>query len=472
MQTRSGILRAPILQVVNMPNENQQTVVDWNLFKIRIANIKPYDGNVDSLNSFLRSCDDFERAYRNINDPNLHKLIFDLIKGKLVGKAEIFVGNRTELSNWGELKAALEQCFSDRRDLDCLVQELTRARPMKNENLVDYGTRLQLLRSQVAQRISNDTNMTLAEKTCQVSHYDKTALSTFIAGCTGTLRNNLHLKGPASLEDALAYVNQFENFEKLYGNLEDKPKTVPKAIFNNNSNYNNFQPPRPFQSNLNSNLFSSNPWWNRPHHPNNINYPMWNQPHSSNNFPNQPTSNNPIFNNQRYFQQKPFQKPNFSNQPINIQQLQAPPRRLPTNSETFRSATNVFQPRNTPSHLLPRPTPMSINSRNTFASQQPRQSNLQHRQPQQFRPQTIQEGGELLHNEYDYYQSDFPVYYESYPSENYEGMYPHNEPHQYYDQSEDLINSFQQINFDEIPNTDTDPEKENFQEPGNSKNPT
>ncbi|XP_030747092.1 uncharacterized protein LOC115875718 [Sitophilus oryzae] len=132
--------------------------------------------------------------------------------GKLIGKAEIMVGNRAELTYWISFKTALIQSFADRRDLDCLVQELTRTHPYKNESLLNFGSRLQLLRSNVVQRISNDTTITNEQKLCHITYLDKTALNTFIAGCSDLLRNNMHLRKPKTLEDALAYVNEFENF--------------------------------------------------------------------------------------------------------------------------------------------------------------------------------------------------------------------------------------------------------------------
>lgn len=88
------------------------------------------------------------------------KLSFDLIRSKLVRKAEILFGNFVELDTWEQGKAATKQCFSYRRNPDCLAQELTRVTPSKNEYITYYGTRLQLLRRQVAQRISKDINMT------------------------------------------------------------------------------------------------------------------------------------------------------------------------------------------------------------------------------------------------------------------------------------------------------------------------
>lgn len=86
----------------------------------------------------------------------LNKLVFDLIWSKLIGEAEISVGNRIKLDAWKQVKPALKQCFSDRRDLDYLDQKLTRVIPLKIEYFVDLGTRLQCLKNQVAQRISND----------------------------------------------------------------------------------------------------------------------------------------------------------------------------------------------------------------------------------------------------------------------------------------------------------------------------
>lgn len=60
------------------------------------------------------------------------KLIFDIIESK-TGKAEILAGNRNELDNWLQVKTALQQCYFDRGDLNCLVQELTRAGPLISE---------------------------------------------------------------------------------------------------------------------------------------------------------------------------------------------------------------------------------------------------------------------------------------------------------------------------------------------------
>lgn len=141
-----------------MPNENQgQIAIDWHLFKSRLDNIKSFDGDSNTLNKFILKCTKLVDTYSALRNAELDSHIFDCLQEKLTGKAEFMVGNRSEIRTWNAMKIALLQCFSDRRNTYCLVQELTRAKPQKNEHLLQFGNRLQLLRSNVAQRISNDT---------------------------------------------------------------------------------------------------------------------------------------------------------------------------------------------------------------------------------------------------------------------------------------------------------------------------
>ena len=153
------------------------------------------------------------------------------------------VGRWAELGTWPEIKTALIQCFSDRRNLNCLVQEIKRVRPNQNKHLLEFGRRLQVLRSNVLQRVRNDPILSANDKACHFNHYEKTALNTFIAGCIGNLRNNIYLKKPTSLEDAMSYVTEYENFEKLFKTpSENKPYGEGKPFYKFNNtvlNYNN-----------------------------------------------------------------------------------------------------------------------------------------------------------------------------------------------------------------------------------------
>ena len=304
---------------------SQANQINWNLFKSQLDNIKNYDGDSNTLNKFIFKCENLINCYTPINDDILNKHIFECIQGKLIGKAEVMVGNRTELNTWALLKDALNQCFADRRDLTCLVQELTRIRPQPNEHILNFGNRIQILRSSVVQRVSNNASLKTDEKLFQINHYNKTALSTFIAGCTGVLKNNMYLKNPATLEDAMAYVNEFENFERLYGHC----KLDANNPFNKN-NTTKFKPMTP--------------------------------PQNISQMPN--------------FRQQNQNKFNFPSQPINIQSRPVQ-MRFPTNRQVFGPPTNVFKPKftNTTQNQY-KPEPMSTTSRNsTIRSHRPPMQN-------------------------------------------------------------------------------------------------
>ncbi|KAG5864538.1 hypothetical protein JTB14_007593 [Gonioctena quinquepunctata] len=344
---------------------------------------------------------------------------------KINRESRVYGWKRAELKNWPDLKNALKQCFSDRRDLDCLVLELTRSRPHKGEDLISFGTRLQLIRSSVAQRISNDTNLQADEKVYQISHYDKVALSTFIAGCTGVSRNNLHLKKPTSLEDAMAYINDFET---LYGFSHENHKSKLNATATYRQTYT-------------PNMYSYN----------NFQQPKTNQ----------------------FYRQFSSTNPNFSarpNQPINIQPRQLPPQQYLTNKEVFGPPQNVFRPKQTPSNQLPKPEPMSTISRNPTRmsqrpfSQQPGPSFRNHN-PNYFqnsqrlvqpnlRPNFISE--ELFSNEYEE-----PIEFDNqfYGNQNYE------ENTQYFNQNAQMEANFgNEFSHSENRHEQTDfDEAENFQ---------
>lgn len=324
--------------------------INWELFKSRLDNIRPYDGNPTNLNKFLNRCEQFRACY-NVGNTELETHVLNCIQEKLIDRAEFMVGNRVELNTWELIKNALIQCFSDKRNLDCMILELSRARLNKNEDLYSFGSRLQLIRSQVTHRINNDLTLSLNDKFCRIAHYDKVARDTFISECTGILKNNLHLKNPPTLEDAMAYVSEFENFEKFYGqpNWTDKSRNT---MSNNNFNRQNQQ-----------NQFNQNAFRQKPANPPQFFTQQPNYLRPNFNFPQQNFSKPSSSFQQNFQPQRNFS--NFSSQPNNFKQQFIPQRRLPTNSEVFGKPKDVFKPNPQNVQNLPPPQPMSTTSRNS-----------------------------------------------------------------------------------------------------------
>ncbi|CAG9768099.1 unnamed protein product [Ceutorhynchus assimilis] len=123
----------------------------------------PFNVDPSMVNSFQSACDFLFATYNRSNDPILQNYLLRLVRMKLTDRAQI-VGSRMELDCWDHIKAALFACFGDKRDLECLEQDLFMAVP--NKNPLDFAKRLQVLRSALAQKTNTfpDTHMDAATK--------------------------------------------------------------------------------------------------------------------------------------------------------------------------------------------------------------------------------------------------------------------------------------------------------------------
>lgn len=55
---------------------------NWDIFKSRLQNIRPYDGNSLGLNKFLSDCEHIINAYQNITDQEFLKHICRCLQSK------------------------------------------------------------------------------------------------------------------------------------------------------------------------------------------------------------------------------------------------------------------------------------------------------------------------------------------------------------------------------------------------------
>nr|CAH7717943.1 unnamed protein product [Callosobruchus chinensis]CAH7735650.1 unnamed protein product [Callosobruchus chinensis]CAH7739554.1 unnamed protein product [Callosobruchus chinensis] len=286
------------------------------MFKMFVDTIPTFNGNSDTLPSFISSCDYLFSTFVT-SDQTIQKYLIRVVQTKLVGRAQLLVGCRTELTNWSLIKSALKQCFGDNRSLECLEQDLFLASPFKNEQPLEFGKRLQVLRSCLSQKLTlSEPSPVIRE--AMLKQYEGVCLRAFIRGLSGPLQTIIRLKNPESLETALSYLVEEQNFQytqNIFKHANQRPT------------HSNFQSPRP-------------------------------------------SFNQPFGNNVRY--QAPVQQSQqrFPSEPMNIQSIPVQ-RNFPTNREVFGPPrnTNVFKPTgNAPSSP---PQPMSVSTRNTFRPRAP-----------------------------------------------------------------------------------------------------
>lgn len=292
---------------LNLPQINEMANPNYNLIRYQADNIPCYDGNPKQLSRFIRSCEHFivNHQDRNNQEAPINICLFDTIIGKLTGRAADLIASRLELDTWQLVKDALVTTFSDQRSEDCLAQDIICMRPDKNESILNFGLHIQDSRSLLFAKI-NSSNDAANIKLLKINQYDDLCLKTFINNLNYHMQLVVRLKNPNSLEQAMAFVREEENFLN-FKNKSNINKNMPQA-----SNKNNIRPPQ--QQNYN---FNHQPQFNNPI--TNFKPPQF-TPHFM------PRPNPFLFNQNRPIQQN-F-RPNFMNQnhftqPFNFTRPQA-----------------------------------------------------------------------------------------------------------------------------------------------------
>lgn len=206
-QTGQSTAQASVSQNV------QERPINYQLLKLYIDTIPNFSGESSTIEIFFEHCESLLTTYANIRNPAdpLNGFLIRAIISKFSGNALVLVGSRPEITDWNELKELLRLTFGDQRNLDCLVQEMIIMRPFKNENFISFGQRIQKCRSGIASKLKS-MNITIAERALQIKNYENLALKTYIRGLTGRVQDMVRLRAPTSLELAISYVLEEENF--------------------------------------------------------------------------------------------------------------------------------------------------------------------------------------------------------------------------------------------------------------------
>lgn len=274
--------------------------INYSLLKLYVDIIPNFNGDPHTLEVFLEHCDYLITTYKNSENPNdpLNGFLTRAIIGKLTGNALMLVGSRPEIRDWSDLKALLRLSFGDNRNLDCLVQEMIAMKTFKNETFLAFGQRIQKARSAIASKLIS-MNIDIAERNFLIKNYDDLSLKTFIRGLSGRIQDMVRLRNPNSLELAISYVLEEENFM-----LNQKQM----SFYNTPKIQNNFKPQQSYATQQNYS------------------------------FPNR-SAQNSFSNSQNFI---PQQKQTFPSQPINIQPRQNMPKpKFFSNQQVF--GTPVLQ---------------------------------------------------------------------------------------------------------------------------------
>jgi len=99
---------------------------------------KSFNGNPLELRKFIQNVED---TYE-VEDPADYSLLLKFVCAKIAGEAKTRWLSRTHLDTWEQVKAVLEEIYSDRRTLDYYAHRAFTSRQSQAEPISQWGTRM------------------------------------------------------------------------------------------------------------------------------------------------------------------------------------------------------------------------------------------------------------------------------------------------------------------------------------------
>lgn len=171
-----------------------------------------FDGEKRHLNLFIRKCEYIISRFRGNETQNQY--VMHTLTSRLIGNAASLISEREDIDTWDELKLLLTQHFGDPRSEECINIELETLKIRTGESFLDFCTRIQTVRSVLMSKVNQiaDANMRASKKII----YEHTALNVFLYNLPENMVRIVRLKGPTTLEEALAVVLEEVNFHDQY----------------------------------------------------------------------------------------------------------------------------------------------------------------------------------------------------------------------------------------------------------------
>lgn len=244
--------------------------------------IPEFSGEPEKLSRFIAITEKIINRFLNMAEPDdfQNEFLFFSILAKIKGPAaQLLESNRT--TTWLELKNALINGYSDKRDCFTLTKEISDLKQNHNETPFEYFDKLnKLIATQVA---FFQNHYESAEEAAHLINFSRQyALRIFLKGLKDPIGSLLITKNPKDLSEALSMLTndfQFDRTNNMFKHQQNQPnRQNNNHKFNTRpQTYNNYRYPtdniprhNPFQNYHQRQLVPARPTSNAPQH---FNYP-------------------------------------------------------------------------------------------------------------------------------------------------------------------------------------------------------
>lgn len=181
--------------------------------------IKPFDGNRETLNSFISNC---QNAYSLATKPQ-RPILFKYILSQLEGKAEITCSIK-DFESFEQFIEFMKNYFGERKHYAHLLSELQDCRQNYSESVNQFALRIEtcLAKLLTEVNISVSTKRKKSELTGRVAAMEDLALHTFLVGLNPRLAQIVRCRDPETLNAAISFAVAEE---KILHSLQRKAPT-------------------------------------------------------------------------------------------------------------------------------------------------------------------------------------------------------------------------------------------------------
>ena len=183
-----------------------------------VRSLRDFSGNASEFSSWKKSVERILRIYEPTKGTPRYFGILNVIRNKIIGKADIALESYNTPLDWTAISRCLTTHYADKRDIGTLEYQMTclvQGRLSINEFYQKVYSHLSLILNKIGcMEVGEEAVHLLTE------NYRAKALDTFIRGLSGDLSRLLGIREPKSLPEALHLCLKLENqsFRAHYAN--------------------------------------------------------------------------------------------------------------------------------------------------------------------------------------------------------------------------------------------------------------
>ncbi|XP_067642006.1 retrovirus-related Gag polyprotein from transposon HMS-Beagle isoform X1 [Eurosta solidaginis] len=199
----------PIITDQTIDAQFQNNMSEMDKIPDVVRSLREFSGNASEFSSWKKSVERILRIYEPSKGTPRYFGILNVIRNKIIGKADIALESYNTPLDWTAISRCLTTHYADKRDICTLEYQMTcliQGRMSINEFYQKVYGHLSLLLNKIGcMEIGEEAVHLLTE------NYRAKALDTFVRGLSGDLPRLLGIKEPKSLPEALHLCLKLEN---------------------------------------------------------------------------------------------------------------------------------------------------------------------------------------------------------------------------------------------------------------------